>query len=268
MFEDIELLFKKLNIHVHQNQGITVANVADVQKGIDLAESVLYEVVDRKTVLYLSGGSLKSLYEKLAKEEILSAGAIGQIDERYGTPMHGNSNQLMIVNTGLAKYAQYTGIPVYWLLQSGKSREETAQLYDEKIRELNSVYPKSIGLLGIGPDGHTAGLPAQNFQFLHSASSGQAISNFKLNNHDLVTEYNDTKGKYKERVTMTFLGLEMLDLLIVLAFGSAKQTALDLIFNEGSEALRQAQGEREIPARFFKRPEIAKKTLLITDLSV
>jgi len=62
---------------------------------------------------------------------------------------------------------------------------------------------------------------------------------------------------FKERITMTFLGLSMLDILIVLVFGNEKQNALKLLFSEGSE--------EEIPSRFYQRPDIAKKTLLITD---
>jgi 6-phosphogluconolactonase/glucosamine-6-phosphate isomerase/deaminase len=40
-------------------------------------------------------------------------------------------------------------------------------------------------------------------------------------------------------------------------FGEDKQRALDGLFEEGAE--------EEIPARFFKRHEIAEKTLFITD---
>lgn len=131
-------------------------------------------------------------------------------------------------------------------------RKLVADAYDQKIRELNAVFQKNVAILGIGTDGHTAGLPAQNLKF--------PISNFQLDNHSLVTEYDDKEGMYKERITMTYLGLEMMDLLIILVFGDDKRIALNAMFDDGKE--------EEIPARFFKRPEIAKKTLLITDQQV
>ena len=51
----------------------------------------------------------------------------------------------------------------------------------------------------------------------------------------------------------------MLDFLLVLVFGKDKREALRLVFKDGSED--------DIPGRFYKRPEIAKKTLIITDQS-
>jgi 6-phosphogluconolactonase/glucosamine-6-phosphate isomerase/deaminase len=253
MFEDIELLFKKENIKSHKNQGITVCNVLNADEGVDLSASILYQIVDRKSVLYLSGGSTpKTLYAKLAKEEKLVPGAVGQVDERFGPPFHSKSNQLMIRDTGILRYFEILDIPFYPILQ-GKDRIETSENYDQKIRELNAVYQKNIAILGIGTDGHTSGIPALNSKF--------KIQNSKLyDDYHLVAEYNLEESFYKERVTMTFLGLEMQDILIVLVFGEDKKEALELMFEEGSE--------EEIPARFYKKPEIAKKTLLITDQRV
>lgn len=59
---------------------------------------------------------------------------------------------------------------------------------------------------------------------------------------------------------MNYKGLAMLDLLIVLVFGDDKKEALENMMRDGSE--------REIPARFFKRPEIAQKTVVITDQNI
>lgn len=252
MFDQIQELFKKNNILTYKNQGITVCNVIDPESGVELGKSILYEIVDRKTVLYLSGGSLKALYELVAAEEKLHPGAVGLVDERYGEPMHSNSNQIAIKSTGLLRYFEMLNIPFYPVLQ-GLSREETADAYDQKIRELNAVFPKSIGILGIGPDGHISGIAPNRSDFTNPVFDNERKSL-------LISEFNDAKGKFKERVTTTFLGIEMLDLIVVLAFGSAKQKALDLMFEEGKE--------EEIPARFFKRPGVAQKTLLITDQKV
>ncbi len=254
MFDAIETLFKKRNILTHKNQGITVAKVLDSTAGVELTKEILHQIIDRKTVLYLSGGSTpKSLYTEIAREELLIPGAVGQVDERFGEPFHPNSNQLMIRGTGLLRYLEIRDIPFYPILQSEKSREEAADLYDQKLRELNAVFQKSVAIMGIGIDGHTSGMPALDSEF--------RIQNSELlRTHNLVASYNDTNGKYDERVTMTFLGLEMIDLLIVLVFGDDKNKALDLMFGDGSE--------EEIPARFYKRPDVAKKTLLITDQTV
>jgi 6-phosphogluconolactonase/glucosamine-6-phosphate isomerase/deaminase len=76
----------------------------------------------------------------------------------------------------------------------------------------------------------------------------------------MVSSYSDLQGNFKERVSMTFLGLSMIDLFIVLVFGEVKKEALEKVFSDGSE--------EDVPGRFFKRPEIARRTLLITDQKV
>src|SRR6266567_3889639 len=66
MFTDY---LNKYAIRSHQNQGITVCNVKDHEAGVELAKGILYEIVDKNSVLYLSGGSMQRLYELFAKEE-------------------------------------------------------------------------------------------------------------------------------------------------------------------------------------------------------
>lgn len=240
-------------IHYHENQGITVCNVLDLTAGVELVKEILYEIVDRKTVLYFTGGSLQQLYEQLAKEERLLPGAVGLIDERFGEPMHLDSNEKMISETRILKYFAFKEVPFYPILQKGKSREEAAALYDEKIRSLHTTYQKHIGLLGIGPDGHISSIIPNRPDFHDPWFDPDQ-------QHLLVSEFNDPNSHYKERVGMTFLGLSMLDFLIVPVFGDSKQPMFELMFAKGSE--------EEIPARFFKKPGIASKTLLITDQQV
>lgn len=253
MLQQIELIFKKQNVFSHKNQGITVAKVKDSNEGVNLAATILYEVVDRKTILYLSGGSTpKSLYEKIAQEEVLKPGAVGQVDERYGPILHPASNQLMIRESGLTRYLEMIDIPFYPILQN-KERLQTAHDYDEKIRGLNAVYSRSVAILGIGGDGHTSGIAPNRTDFQNPIFAPEQKTL-------LVSEFNDSTGTFKERVTTTFLGLQMYDLMILLVFGEDKKKALDLMFGDGPE--------EEIPARFYKRKEIAPKTLLITDQTV
>ena len=66
--------------------------------------------------------------------------------------------------------------------------------------------------------------------------------------------------KYGERITMTFVSLSQIDIHLILALGTEKREALKSMFEKGPI--------EDIPARFYLKPEIAKKTILITDQKI
>ncbi len=226
--------------------------VDSIEKGLEKAKEELYKRVDTKTVLFLSGGSTpKPLYEALVKEKVLKPAAVAMIDERFGKKLHENSNEKMIKDTGFIKYLDKIKTQFYPIIHSGLSREQSATAYDKKSRDLFFHFNKSVGILGIGKDGHTAGIPA-------------GISNIKyqLSNKkdEFVTSYDDENGNYGQRITLTFAGLSLLDFFIVLAFGKEKKEAIEKIFVQGPV--------EEIPARFYNSQDISKKTLFITDQKI
>lgn len=250
--DQVEKLIQERNLLSHRDQGILIVK-APQHSGTDVAKEILYRNVDNKTLLLLSGGRTpKELYTFFAKEEQLQSGAVGQIDERFGMPMHENSNQKMIGETGLLRYLQMRDIPFHPILK-GRDRNMTAEEYDSVLRDLFSVYQRSIGLLGIGADGHTAGIPA-------NSKIWKEFSLAQKEKTEYVLEYDDHGALYNERVTMSFLGLSMLDLLIVMVFGNDKKEALQQMMTKG--------GEDDTPARFYTRDNIAKKTVIITDQTI
>lgn len=222
-------------------------------KGIEKTKEVLHNEVDSSTVLFLSGGSTpKPFYHTFAQEQILKPAAVGMVDERFGQPMHTNSNELMIAQTGLLDYFSQHKIPFHSMLQKDKSREEVTEAYDKKMRDLFFTFPKSVAILGIGIDGHIAGIVPNRKGFTNPLFSS-------AEKYLYVSSFSDPR-KYKERITMTFAGLSLVDKFLVLVFGKEKQKVLQKAFTQGSM--------EEIPARFFQQPDIAKKTLFITDQKI
>ena len=183
-----------------------IIKVKNSEEGVQICKKLLYEIVSKNSVLFLSGGSTpKTLYEILAKEKSLEAGAVALIDERFGERLHENSNEKMIQDTGLANYLSKQNIRFYPILED-KSMQDSAKDYDETVRYLFNYFPKSVGILGVGADGHTAGLPA-----------GVQSSKYKVQSKtDLATSFDDFPAAQKERITLTFLGLSKLDEIIVL----------------------------------------------------
>lgn len=233
---------------VKNKDGISMLKVHGSTPGVELAKMEIYKIVDERTALFLSGGSTpKSLYQKLAKEEKLKVGAVAMVDERFGPPFHQNSNEKMIRETGFLSYLEEKKIPFYSILRFHPKgvASDIAGDYNKAVHDLFKKFQKRVAILGIGEDGHTAGLPAGKSQ----------ISNFK--SQMLVTRIENFPGEFKKRVTLTFRALSKMDLLILLVFGKEKKKALEFLFSKGPIS--------DVPARFFKTPKISQKTLLITD---
>lgn len=308
MINAVKQIISEHKYRAYQNSGIEVCPVENKDQGIALTRDILYEICDKKTVLYLSGGTTPGqLYSLLANEGRLDIGAAAMIDERFGPKWHDRSNEKMMRETQLLKYFELRNIPFYPILQAhlnkippslplekgevvssllysnsktgsapftkggargagDLTRHETAIIYDQKLRSLQSTFPKHIGILGIGDDGHTAGIPAESQKSKLPPSlklrRTSKIQNFneKFNGTDFVTDYDDGGARYGERITMTFTGLSMLDLYIVLVFGPSKQSAMKMMFEEGDLEV--------IPGRFYLNKENSAKTFIIQDLSL
>ncbi|MBI5045234.1 MAG: 6-phosphogluconolactonase [Candidatus Levybacteria bacterium] len=260
---DFPLILQKNQLVSYVKEGIPIAKVSMVYEGFKLARELLYEIVDKTTVLYVSGGQTpKDLYRNVANDQKIHPGAVALIDERYGIRGHNVSNEKMIEESGFLPYLKEKGVPFYPILQDNHPNlVETADNYDMTIKYLFAGFPRSVGILGIGLDGHTAGIAGNRTD--PSMGSGLLFHNPMFDQeqkNSLVSSFSDLQGKFKERVSMTFRGLSMIDVFIVLVFGEDKKEALEKVFSDGSE--------EDIPGRFFKRPEIAKRTLLITDQKI
>lgn len=232
-----------------EKSGLNLVKVKTKDEGLSLAKKILYKLIDQKTVLFLSGGTTPGpLYKSLSKEKNLKVGAVALVDERYGEPFHKESNERMIKDTGFLSCLEDVNVRFYAALKKGKDLAKTAKDYDKTVRYLLFSFPKSVGIFGIGSDGHTAGIAPnrKNFQ------------------KDLFVSYfddgKDFKSGFGKRITLTFKAMQLIDVLMVLAFGESKKIALEKMFSEGSL--------EETPARFFKKEKIAEKTLLITDQKV
>lgn len=227
--------------------------ISDFQKAIEKAKEILYSKVDRKTVLFLSGGSTpKSLYASLTKDAIIHPAAVGMIDERFGKKFHEKSNEAMIQETGFLDYLKKRDIPFYPIIKRSNSRKKTAGNYDKTTRDLFFHFPKSIAIMGIGIDGHTSSLAPNRKDFTNPmfAEGKQQL---------FVGEFNDTKSEYKERIGMTFAGISLIDYFIVFVFGKEKKKALQKMFEVGPL--------EEVPGRFFVQ-QAFDKTVIITDQQV
>jgi 6-phosphogluconolactonase len=175
----------------------------------DLTERLVRELAGGKRVLWLtSGGS--NIPASVQVMENISAALSGKLsvslaDERYGEPGHPDSNWTQLMQAGF-KGKSATLLPV---LLPERSFQQATQDYAQLIEKAFADNDVIIAQLGIGPDGHIAGiLPGSE-----AAQETQA----------LVAGYHDPP---LTRLTLTFPGLRRITAAYAFAFGKPKQKAL------------------------------------------
>jgi 6-phosphogluconolactonase len=192
-----------------------------------LRDGLLKELQAGKRVLWLlSGGSNITLTAHIMRDipkELSSNLTMYMSDERYGPVGHRDSNMQQLLAAGFEP-KQATVIPV---LRPHLSLEETRQQFEHTITGSFASNDTVIGQLGMGPDGHIAGI------LPHSPA---------VTASELVCTYQATEYT---RITMTFPALAKLDAAYLYAFGDNKRAALQQLRDETMPPSEQ-------PAQFLK----------------
>jgi 6-phosphogluconolactonase/glucosamine-6-phosphate isomerase/deaminase len=177
----------------------------------------------KRVVWFVSGGSAIQV-ATAASKAIEKPGrlTISLIDERFGLPGHQDSNWQQLIGSGF----KINGAKSINILKGNKLEDETSQ-FDSSIAKLLNEASLKIALLGMGEDGHTAGI------LPHSSA---------VNSPNLVESY---QGPDYQRITLTPKALKKIDTAIVYAMGKNKHTAL--------EALEQDLTIDDMPAQIFKQ---------------
>jgi 6-phosphogluconolactonase/glucosamine-6-phosphate isomerase/deaminase len=191
---------------------------SDWEDGIaDLTQRLVTELSNGNRVLWLvSGGSNIQASVKVINNipgQLTKNLSVMPVDERYGPPGHDNSNWAQLLKTGF-KTAEATTYPV---LQDGLDFNATAQRFAELAAKAFDDSQVTIAQLGIGEDGHVAGI------LPNSPAAEERES--------LVFGYE--AGPY-QRLTLTFPALLKIDATYAFAFGGAKQPALQALY-EGTQ---------------------------------
>jgi 6-phosphogluconolactonase/glucosamine-6-phosphate isomerase/deaminase len=244
-----------------RKRGVALINTAGPEEGTQVALGLLYRICRDDTVLFLSGGGTpETLYSQLASQGKLALGAAGMVDERYGRPGHEKSNELMIERSLLIDYLTMRHIPFASVLADNRDLESTASLYDGCVRDLLRRFSTSVAVLGIGGDGHVAGVLPNRPGYanpLFSPDKRDSLVSFSTESPEGRSSNPGTSEWLGPRVTMTLQCLALLSMLVVMAFGDRKRSALSSLFRDGQV--------EDLPARFLTSSTAAPKTVLITD---
>lgn len=189
----------------------------------------------RRVVWLLSGGSAIPLEVAAARQlppEVTPTLTTLLIDERYDELGHEAENYTQLINAGFP-------LPINRVL-TGKPIDRTTADFAATVQHALQTADVSIGVFGIGADGHTAGIKP------HSP----AVSATELAAHYAWDDF--------ERITVTPLLIRSLDEAIIYAVGAEKADTLQQLFHEDAPIGDQ-------PAQVLKA---VKTSTLYTDISL
>lgn len=213
----------------------------DWNRGIaDLTERLVKELTGGKKVLWLvSGGSNIAATVQVANglpAGLTSTLSVMLIDERYGEPGHPNSNWARLMEAGLS-LPLATMISV---LESGQDFEATRLAYSHKVTEGLATNDVVIAQIGMGEDGHIAGI-------LPGSSAALAAKR-------LVVGYE--RPPY-QRLTLTFQAIEQVTAAYVFTFGTSKKPALMQLRDSSPSLVEQpAQILKQLPEAYIYNDQI------------
>lgn len=180
---------------------IVIESIANTLRGhLERGERVIW---------LLAGGSAITLEVEMAKKLAqydASRLSILLADERYGPPGHADENYTQLVHAGFSLPAVRT--------LTGASAKETAAAFSVKIEQLLGKADFSLGIFGIGTDGHTAGIKPRS----PSVTSLESAVFYAWDDY--------------ERITITPQVIRQLDEAVIYAVGSEKLSTLQTLMNE------------------------------------
>ncbi len=189
-------------------------------------------LVQNKTatvLLLLSGGSALKILDYISPSSLGDNLAITVLDERFNQDPKIN-NFLQLQKTQFCTDALEAAASFFGTLpRNGESMENLAARWESALKKWRSDFPKGkiIATLGMGADGHTAGI----FPFPEDVSKFRQL----FENDRWIASYDvGSKNKFKERITTTITFLRLIDEAIIFVCGKEKKEKFDMVLSKAS----------------------------------
>lgn len=211
-----------------------------IDSATHVARTIREHLDKNETVLWLlSGGSGTAIAIEAAKQltgaDNLKNLVISMTDERYGKISHPDENWQQLLDAGF----KLTNAKLYRPLRAG-DKLTTIEAYEAWIKKQFAAANFTIGIFGIGTDGHTAGIKPDT-----SATSAGGFTTY-------------FKGSDFERMTITYQAIHKLDEAIIQASGADKKIVLQQLLDRSTQL-------HEMPAQILHK---VRSATLYTDQSL
>lgn len=211
------------------------------------AASILSRRLSRYTgqniLLLLSAGSWLSAFD-LVEDDCLGAHlTVGMLDDRFSTDSTIN-NYTQLQQTNFYKRAYAAGVNfIATSVEVGDNLAQANQRWQNKLLNWKDTHPKGMVIvtIGIGVDGHTAGI-----------MPGVDNADFESDSWTAGYEFPVAINLYNQRLTVTNTFLRtVVDEAVVLASGLSKQIYINDLQQETASLSLPFNIIREIPTTFI-----------------
>jgi len=224
-----------------------------IQEAAKELNRLLGKAKGQPILLLLSGGSSLELISGIEIKNLGEHVTIGMLDERFSE------------DAGVNNFSQFASADFYWQakdvgcryidtrIRHGETLNLLAERFDAELKNWNSAHPHGmmIATIGIGPDGHVAGImpyPENPEKFIDLFDN---LERWGVG-YDATKEKND----YPLRVTVTLPFLRMVDYGVTYMAGENKRNAL-------KQVLRKEGTLWETPGRILRE---MKDVMVFTDI--
>jgi 6-phosphogluconolactonase/glucosamine-6-phosphate isomerase/deaminase len=237
-----------LEIHTFPDQQLACTAAKDA------LEQALKETAGKPVLFLVSGGSGFEVLNTMSPELFDTWVTVSVIDDRFSLDPSVN-NYLQLQKTDFYKKVSAKNVVFLETIpKDGEMIEEMAKRFETDIKDWGATHPDGIkiAILGVGKDGHTAGIignpdDKRSFEFMFEDDSVWVVG-YDAGN----------RNQYPLRVTTTIPFLRKLDTVIVYVVGGSKRNAVSAITSpEGSL--------HKTPGRIIRE---LKHCLLYTDQAV
>ena len=233
-----------------------IQRFTDKEKARTEAQKALVALFAKHTntpILFLSsGGSALELLDGLSFLNKKHLVTLGMLDERYSDKEE-FSNFLSLTKTKFFFNMLTSGaMLIDTSLQHKESLLDMAERFNASLRGWRTIHPDGIiiATMGIGEDGHTAGIMSG----MAEEEFGELFENDKV----YVVGYDtEKKGEDRNRVTVTFPFLRLINHTVVYVLGREKEKAL-------SSVLLKKGNLYNTPARIIRE---MKDVSIFTDIN-
>lgn len=198
------------------------------EPAVYVAGQINSKLSEGQRVLWLvPGGSaigVATEASRLIKRFSPSQLTISLTDERYGLAGHRDSNEFQLTNAGFNMR-----IGNFISVLNGESPEVTTRNFSSALGESLKSNDYSIGLFGLGEDGHTAGIKP----------GSSAVNSLNL--------AEGFTGDDFERITITPTAIKKMDEAVVYAIGESKHAQIQKLLEPLSTSTQPAQVLKKVP---------------------